>query len=244
MSMETPSKALPAEPSCSAEPARASAAVVPDNSKILRFARSERLLHWCIAGPFLISFTTAVVLVFVYNPDRSRPFRYVFATLHRVSGVALIVLPILATLKLRGDARVHFYNIRQAWTWVFDDIKWLSLMFAASFSSRVRLPEQGKFNAAEKLNFMVLMVTYPLYVATGVLIWATHVAVLSWLLHFAMALLSAPLILGHMYMALLSRSGRPGLQGMISGYVDRHWAKHHYRRWYREHHEHTETAEE
>jgi len=24
---------------------------------------------------------------------------------------------------------------------------------------------------------------------------------------------------------------------MITGFVDRHWAKHHYRRWYREHHE-------
>ena len=71
-------------------------------------------------------------------------------------------------------------------------------MFLAALSPRFRLPEQGKFNAAERLNFMVLMVTYPLYVLTGILMWVTRVAVLSWLLHFFVAMLAGPLILGHM----------------------------------------------
>ena len=97
------------------------------------------------------------------------------------------------------------------------------------------MPDQGKFNAAEKVNFVVLMGTYPFYIATGILIWATRIAFVPWLLHLAMALLATPLILGHMYMALLSRSGRPGLTGMTHGWVDRHWAKHHYAHWYREH---------
>ena len=67
--------------------------------------------------------------------------------------------------------------------------------------------------------------------------WATHFAILSWLLHALMAMMAVPLILGHLYMALIDPGGRRGLQGMISGFVDRQWAKHHYRRWYREHHE-------
>jgi formate dehydrogenase subunit gamma len=209
----------------------------PASSKILRFAKSERMLHWAIAGPFLISFATAVILVVIYNPDPSRPLRSFFTGLHRASGFALIVLPMLATLKSRGDVRIHFYNIKQAWTWVYDDFKWLALMGLAAVSSKIRLPEQGKFNAAEKLNFMVLMTTYPLYVATGLLMWLTRLAVLAWILHFFMAMLAAPLLLGHLYMALINRASRPGLQGMISGFVDRQWAKHHYRRWYREHHE-------
>lgn len=210
-------------------------------SKILRFAKSERMLHWSIAGPFLFSFATALGLVLVYNPDRTRPFRDVFAVGHRASGVALIVLPMLAALQIRGDFRVHLYNIEQAWIWVPDDIKWLFLMGAAAITDRVKLPEQGKFNAAEKLNFMVLMTTYPLYVITGLLMWFTHLAILSWLLHFFMALLAAPLLGGHLYMAIINPGSRKGLSGMITGFVDREWAKHHYRRWYREHHEHTEA---
>ncbi len=212
------------------------------NPKILRFYKSERLVHWAIAGPFLISFASAIVLVLIYNPDPSRPFRNIFAAIHRASGVALIVLPMLATLKCRRDVRIHLHNIKQAWTWVFDDFKWLALMGLAAVSSKIKLPEQGKFNAAEKLNFMVLLTTYPLYVATGLMMWLTHLAVLSWIMHFLMALLAAPLLMGHLFMAMINRSSRPGLEGMVSGFVDRQWAKHHYGRWYREHHEKSEHA--
>jgi formate dehydrogenase subunit gamma len=207
------------------------------NSKVMRFAKSERILHWAIAGPFLASYITALILVLVYNPDRTRPLRLLFSTLHRGSGVALIVLPMLATLKSRGDARIHLYNIKQAWTWMFADFKWLGLMLLAAMTKRVRLPEQGKFHAAGKLNFIVLLVSYPLYVATGILIWITHVNLLAWLLHFFIALLATPLLLGHLYMVLIDPRRRQGLHGMISGYVDRQWAKQNYGRWYRENHD-------
>jgi formate dehydrogenase subunit gamma len=213
-------------------------------SKILRFARSERVLHWSIAGPFLISFGTGVILAAVYNPDPTRPCRGVFAALHRASGIALTIFPMLVLLKNRRDVRLHLHNIKQAWTWIYDDFKWLALMGLAAISSRFKLPEQGKFNAAEKLNFMVLMSTYPLYVFTGLFMWLTPLAVLSWILHCLMAMLATPLVLGHLYMALFNADTRPGLEGMISGHVDREWAKHHYRRWYRTHHETAEAQNE
>ena len=208
-----------------------------EKARILRFYKSERLLHWAIALPFLVCYVTALILMVVYNPEPTRPFRLLFSWVHRASGICLIVLPALVATKCRGDFRLHFYNIAQAWTWVYDDFKWMLLLFLSGVSSRFKLPEQGKFNAAEKVNFMVLMSTYPLYIASGLLIWLTHVAFLAWVLHVLMALIATPLILGHMFMAVISRSGRPGLQGMITGFVDRQWAKHHYRRWYREHHE-------
>jgi formate dehydrogenase subunit gamma len=206
------------------------------HSKVLRFAKSERYLHWAIAGPFLFCIATGVTLVLFYNPDPTRPFRSVFAILHRLSGIALITLPMLATYKGRGEVSIHLYNIKQAWIWMWDDFKWLALMGLAAVSNKIKLPEQGKFNAAEKINFMMLMTTYPLYVTTGLLMWFTHLAILSWILHIMMAILSAPLMIGHLYMALINGSTRLGLHGMISGHVDRHWAKHHYGRWYREHH--------
>lgn len=67
--------------------------------------------------------------------------------------------------------------------------------------------------------------------------WVTHYAILSWIMHFPMATLAVPLIGGHLIMAVINPASRVGLTGMITGFVDRHWAKHHYRRWYREHHE-------
>ena len=203
--------------------------------KILRFRKSERLMHWALAVPFLLCLGTAVVLFVYYNPDPNRPYRTLFGAIHRVAGIAFIVLPVLALLFGKGDFRSHVYNIRQAWGWTKDDIKWLMLMGIATINKKIELPEQGKFNAAEKLNFIYLMVSYPLYIVTGFLIWETDAAFNAWSLHFGLALLALPLILGHLFMATINPESRVGLSGMFSGYVDRHWAKHHYGKWFREH---------
>lgn len=223
-----PALARPAAAKRSSEPA------LPD--EVLRFRTSERRLHWAIAIPFMVCYTTALVLVLVYNPNPARPFREVVSWIHRVSGACFVLVPLWAIVRHRHDHAVHFHNIREAWTWTADDLKWLILMGPATVNKKVSLPHQGKFNAAEKINFMVLTMTYPLFALTGLLIWLPGVAYLSWLLHISMAAVATPLMLGHIFMATVNPDTRVGLTGMISGFVDRQWAKHHYRRWYEEHH--------
>ena len=204
------------------------------SSKILRFRKSERHLHWAIAVPFMLCYATALILVFFYNPNPLRPYREIFSVIHRVSGVCLFILPMLAIIKSRKDLRMYYYNIKQAWIWTYEDIKWLFVMGLAAISKRFKLPDQGKFNAAEKINFMMLMSTYPLYIITGMFIWITDGALLSWIIHFGMALIATPLLVGHKFMALVNPETRIGLSGMITGFVDRQWAKHHYTNWYRD----------
>jgi len=114
-----------------------------------------------------------------------------------------------------------------------DDFRWLVLCPRAAVDRRIQLPEQGKFNAAEKLNFMMVQATYPLYIATGIWIWLPGVGFLAWVGHLTIAVIGLPLVLGHIFMATVNPSTRIGLQGMVTGWVDREWAKHHYRRWYR-----------
>jgi formate dehydrogenase subunit gamma len=207
------------------------------SAKILRFQRSERMMHWSLAIPFVICVTSAVVLIVFYNLHPHRAFRAVFAWAHRISGACLILFPLLTAIAHRRDHRLHWRNIREAWTWSVDDFKWLVLMGLAAISGKDNLPEQGKFNAAEKLNFMTQTVGYPILVVTGLILWATKLAFLSWLIHIGMAAIATPLVLGHMYMAIINRGTRVGLGGMFSGYVDRAWARHHYAGWYREHFE-------
>lgn len=207
----------------------------PLSQKILRFRKSERHLHWAIAIPFMTCYATALILMIYYNGNAVRPYRDIYSWVHKISGVCLFVLPMLAILKSRKDLKVYFYNIKQAWVWTFHDLKWLVMMGLAAISKRFKLPDQGKFNAAEKINFMMLMSTYPLYILTGILIWMTNGALLAWLIHIGMAIFATPLLAGHKFMALVNPDTRVGLPGMLNGYVDRNWAKHHYTKWYWEH---------
>ncbi len=215
-----------------------------ETREILRFLESERLLHWAIAIPFMICWVTALVLVLVYNPSPLRPFREVFSVVHRLSGVCMILLPLLVILKRRREYKIHLFNIKEAWNWSRSDLRWLALMGLAAISKRIHLPEQGKFNAAEKINFMLVMVSWGVFTFTGLTIWLQDVAWIAWLIHVLFALLVTPTILGHIYMATVNPETRKGITGMITGYVDRYWAKHHYALWYRERFEKKPVAPE
>jgi hypothetical protein len=129
---------------------------------------------------------------------------------------------------------MHFANMRAGWIWTRDDFRWLLLFPMNALNPKVELPEQGKFNAAEKLNFMMVSTFYPLYIVTGIMVWLPGVAIFAYLAHYAMALAGIPLVLGHIFMATVNPETKVGLSGMITGWVDRNWAKHHYHRWYRE----------
>lgn len=209
---------------------------------ILRFRASERHMHWAIAVPFMFAWTSAAILMFVYSWDPSRPYRDVFGIAHRSAGVALITLPLLALLRHYYDIAVHLKNTREAWAWRLDDVKWLMLMMPATIFKGITLPHQGKFNAAEKINFMVLTATLPLYMLTGILIWTHQYAFAAWVVHLGMAGLATPLMFGHIFMAVVNPDTRVGLSGMINGFVDRHWASHHYTRWYHENFAHQVLA--
>lgn len=201
---------------------------------VLRFHACERRLHWAIAIPFEICYLTALILVAVYNPAPARPFRDIFAWTYRLSGLCLALLPPLMLYIHRREFGKHLCNIREAWSWRLDALKWLLLMGPSAVSRRVVLPHQGKFNAAEKINFIVVMSTCPLYIATGLMIWFLRPAFASWMVHVAMAMAATPLVLGHVFMATVNPDTRVGLRGMISGWVSREWARHHYRRSYDE----------
>jgi len=206
--------------------------------EILRFARGEMLLHWAIALPFMTCFVTGAIVKFGYNLHSDSLFREVLQFLHRVAGGCLAVLPALAILHTWRDYKKHLYNIKIGFSWTIDDLKWLFLFGPSTVNKKIVLPEQRKFNAAERLNFMMVMVTYPLFVATGVFLWTHGVDhFLPWVLHVSMSLVAPLLMFGHIYMAVVNPSTKVGLSGMFSGHVDREWAKHHYQIWYRDHFE-------
>jgi formate dehydrogenase subunit gamma len=226
--------AVPHLPAQESPPAAAAQEAPALEDRILRFHVSERMLHWAIAIPFVICATTGLILLGFYDLHATGVSRNILSWTHRLGGLGLITLPLLSALKNIRDYRLHLKNIRHACTWTMNDFKWVILFGPAAFSSRIKLPDQHKFNAAEKVNFIVQLCTYPLFVVTGVILCLPEINFLAWIVHVGIALLAIPLIVGHIYMALINPSTRPGLGGMLSGLVNREWAKHHYHTWYRE----------
>ena len=203
--------------------------------QVLRFARGEMMLHWSIAIPFMICFATGITLKFFYPLNSPSLVPKVLSVIHRIAGCALAVLPALAIARNWRDYKVHIENVKVGFSWTIDDLKWLFLVGPATVSKRIALPDQRKFNAAERLNFMMVMVTYPIFVLSGAFLWWHGVDhFFPWIIHISLSLVAPLLMLGHIYMAVVNPSTRVGLSGMITGRVDRDWAKHHYKRWYEE----------
>ncbi len=214
-----------------------------ESPTILRFHASERWLHWALAIPYVLLYATALIMLLQWGEPQPRHVRALFGWIHRAVGIALIALPPIALLWGRREWRTHLENIREGWVWTRDDVRWLLVAHRAAVDPSFPAPEQGKFNAAEKLNFMMVSTTYTLYIATGIAVWLPGTAFFPWVLHVAMAVAGLPLVGGHIFMATVNPSTRIGITGMITGWVDRGWARHHYHRWYREHFE-TDTRVE
>jgi cytochrome b subunit of formate dehydrogenase len=190
----------------------------------------------------VLLYATALMMVILWSEPQPRHVRTAFAWAHRIFGLGLLLFPPIALFRGRSQWRTHLANLKEGWIWNRDDLRWLILFPRAALDSRIKLPDQGKFNAAEKLNFMMVSVAYPLYLITGLLIWMPGIAFVPWLAHCAMAVLGIPLVAGHILMATVNPGTRIGLSGMFTGWVDREWARHHYHRWYREHFEKPEPA--
>ncbi len=61
--------------------------------------------------------------------------------------------------------------------------------------------------------------------------WIVPGALAAWFAHLGAFAVAAPLVGGHMYLALVHRSTRKGLRGVFDGRVSREWAEHHYPLW-------------
>jgi cytochrome b subunit of formate dehydrogenase len=203
---------------------------IKPSPKTLRYKRSNRNIHWIIAIPFMVCYTTALILVFIYNPDPSRPFRDIFSWIHRISGASLLLFFMITLFRSKHDFGVYSYNFNKAWNLSMKNFKWLFFLGLSTISKRITLPEQYKFNASvAKANYstaMILTSISPLYIITGILIWITNSAILFWLIHLAMAVIATPLLLCHIIIVSLKPGTRVALTRRISGFVDRQYLKH------------------
>lgn len=206
-------------------------------STIQRFNRTERGLHWTHAISFLLLLLTGCFLYFPALNELSGSLHIphlLVLNLHVALGAFYIGGPLLWFVL--GNRRALRRDLHELDVWDEDDIDFLRSPLHVLSSGEA--PPQGRFNAGQKINTILLGAAAIGFGATGLIMWQSHTHIFpQWAvqgsvnMHDILTIVTTALIAGHIYLAALHPTTRPGLAGMFSGNVDRNWARHHHPKW-------------
>ena len=193
-------------------------------ARVLRFTASERAFHWLIAVAFFVLLLSGLLM------GKNGSLHYLLYTVQLALGGVLVGG--LALIVLRGNRRALSQTRRDLSTLDALDRQWLARAPAAVFKHS---PETaaGRFNAGQKVNFMLVTVLFAALFVTGIglIVTGSHpVNPVFKAAHVVAAYTALVLVAGHLYMALINPSTRPALRGMISGKVDAAWAREYHTR--------------
>jgi formate dehydrogenase subunit gamma len=194
---------------------------MPD--RVPRFNVSERVVHWLTAFAFFSLLISGLVV------GRRGTFHNVMYAWHLAS--AGVLVGGVALVLVMGNRRVLRGTARELRSLDEEDREWLGAIPARLFSGAPE-PPAARFNAGQKVNFLLVSLMLALLYISGVdtIIAGTHHNLIFGG-HKLATIALCVLVAGHLYMALLNPATRPALGGMLAGEVDREWASKHYPRW-------------
>jgi formate dehydrogenase subunit gamma len=194
---------------------------VPD--RVQRFTASERTVHWLTALAFFSLLLSGLVV------GRRGTFHNVMYAWHIAS--AAVLLFGVALIVVAGNRPSLRRTARELGRLDVEDREWLGAI-PARLLAGASDPPAGRFNAGQKLNFVLVSVLLAALYVSGVdtIVVGTHHN-LIFAVHKLATVAICVLVAGHLYMALVNRTTRHALRGMLTGEVDREWASKHYPRW-------------
>jgi formate dehydrogenase gamma subunit len=116
-----------------------------------------------------------------------------------------------------------------------DDLRWLRRI-PRRVLDREAPPPQGRFNAGQKVNAAVTLGLITVLYLTGLVMWLGERRSELRLdgpviVHDAAMYLLVVLVAGHVWMAVGNPATSPAMRGIVTGWVDRSWARHHHPLW-------------
>lgn len=204
------------------------------SGEVPRFSRTERFSHWLHA----LFFLTALVSGFLMWVPATRVWmagaRHTLSHYHGLAGWLMVVLPVLILLIL--DRRKLRQDIREVDMWDGDDRRWVWAALRGGTLRSKRMPPQGRLNAGQKANSILVAALAVGFAVTGSLLLA-RAQVPPWLvsralwLHGILAVAAAALFVGHLGHALLTRHGWRYLSAMVHGSLSADVARERHPKW-------------
>ena len=185
-----------------------------------RFQKTERLLHWFHAVPFILLLLTGFFLALEGLLGAQR--NIFTSDLHKILGVMLIAAaPLVSYI---GNTTLIRKNLKMILNIDKRDIEWIKAQ-----PKHLHVPA-GKFNMGQKINSILMMFFSLSLQATGIWLWLAPQGLLPRWGHTALALGSAFLLAGHIFMATINPSTRKAFKGIINGYVPISYIEEHHSR--------------
>jgi len=195
-----------------------------------RYDAGMRIAHWLLAVFFFLAALSGLALfhpamAWLTNLFGGGPWTRI---LHPFLGLAMVIAFAYLAAHLVSENILRDY-----------DYKWLKLGRDVFANRHDNLPEQGKYNAGQKVLYWLLVLLMLVLLLTGFLFWRPWFAQYFpiWmvragtLLHSAAAAVLIIIIIGHIYMAIWTVGS---VRAMVQGYVTARWARYHHARWYRD----------
>ena len=197
-------------------------------NELQRYTGAERANHWVTAICFVLLALSGLAFF--------HPWFYPLTGLFGGGTWARILHPyigLLMTLSFLGlFFRFAGHNLLTAL-----DRRWLGRLGELIGGDPHSMPEQGKYNAGQKVLFWVLSICMLLLFVTGIVIWRAwfdfpvELVRLAVVIHAASAAVMIGFIFVHVYAAILVKGS---VRAMVGGTVSRAWARQHHRAWYRQ----------
>ena len=201
----------------------------PPSRRVARFSGAERALHWLLAVTFFLMLGSGLAL---FVPDLATVVARPVAKAWHINAALALAAGVMALFAAHWS-RLRA-TMREMDRFDRDDARWL--LGWSRLWRREPAPPRGRFNAGQKLNSALVAGLMVVMFVTGGLLWLGErdtrfrfdgtVIVHDWATWILVAL-----VVGHLYLALIHRSTRPALRGMVVGDVDREWARRHHPKW-------------
>lgn len=199
-----------------------------DPKDLQRYTARERANHWLVGISFILLALSGLALFHPAFWPLSNLFGGGIWTriLHPYVGVLMAIS--FAVMALR----FWKHNVITP-----SDLTWLSRVGELVNGDDRAMPEQGKYNAGQKMLFWLLLACLTVLLVSGLAMWRAWfglpvgVVRLASVLHAGAAAVMIALITVHMYASFWVKGS---IRAMTKGTVARSWAKQHHRAWYRE----------